>query len=218
MPRPKPRRGRAAHGDRPRRRLRRLRVRGGRGRRPRLASRRASSPSSRASAWPAADTNDQGRPATPAEAIAAGATILLLGRTVTAADRPGSGGTSALTMKLPQRRTSFARFMPSPPQLSPEARAAALEKAAIARRARAELKQQLRLGSLTFRELHGQVQGRRGHRKDQGAGRARIVARPRQGQGPARARRSRRQRHPSHPGPRRAQKAKLLDLLDGPKP
>ncbi len=37
---------------------------------------------------PGADVNDQGRPATPAEAAAAGATILLLGRTVTAAADP----------------------------------------------------------------------------------------------------------------------------------
>jgi orotidine-5'-phosphate decarboxylase len=37
---------------------------------------------------PGADANDQGRPATPAEAAGAGATILLLGRTVTAAADP----------------------------------------------------------------------------------------------------------------------------------
>jgi orotidine-5'-phosphate decarboxylase len=37
---------------------------------------------------PGADVNDQGRPATPAEAAAAGATILGIGRTVTAAADP----------------------------------------------------------------------------------------------------------------------------------
>jgi hypothetical protein len=43
--------------------------------------------------------------------------------------------------------------MPQPPALSPEQRAAALEKAAIARRARAELKERLKMGSITLAEL-----------------------------------------------------------------
>ncbi|HVE93610.1 MAG TPA: integration host factor, actinobacterial type [Acidimicrobiales bacterium] len=43
--------------------------------------------------------------------------------------------------------------MPLPPALSPEARQAALEKAGIARRRRAELKERLKLGSLTLKEL-----------------------------------------------------------------
>ena len=43
--------------------------------------------------------------------------------------------------------------MPTPPKLSDEARAAALEKAAEARRVRAELKQRLKMGSLTLPEL-----------------------------------------------------------------
>ena len=43
--------------------------------------------------------------------------------------------------------------MPLPPQLSPEQRQAALEKAAEARRARAELKERLKMGSLTLSEL-----------------------------------------------------------------
>jgi hypothetical protein len=42
--------------------------------------------------------------------------------------------------------------MALPPQLTPEARAAALEKAAQARRARSELKSLLKMGSLTLRE------------------------------------------------------------------
>jgi hypothetical protein len=43
--------------------------------------------------------------------------------------------------------------MPLPPALSPEQRQAALEKAAVARRARAELKERLKMGSLTLSEL-----------------------------------------------------------------
>jgi len=43
--------------------------------------------------------------------------------------------------------------MALPPALSPEQRTAALEKAAAARRARAELKERLKMGSLTLGEL-----------------------------------------------------------------
>lgn len=43
--------------------------------------------------------------------------------------------------------------MPLPPQLSAEQRAAALEKAAAARRQRAELKEKLKMGSLDLTEL-----------------------------------------------------------------
>ncbi|MGH9189081.1 MAG: integration host factor, actinobacterial type [Acidimicrobiales bacterium] len=43
--------------------------------------------------------------------------------------------------------------MPLPPALSPEARQAALEKAAAARRQRAELKDKLKMGSLSLKEL-----------------------------------------------------------------
>ena len=43
--------------------------------------------------------------------------------------------------------------MTQPPQLSDEARQAALAKAADVRRGRAELKQRLKMGSLTFAEL-----------------------------------------------------------------
>ncbi len=43
--------------------------------------------------------------------------------------------------------------MPQPPTLSPEQRAAALEKAAEARRARAEIKDKLKMGSTTLPEL-----------------------------------------------------------------
>ena len=43
--------------------------------------------------------------------------------------------------------------MPLPPSLSPEQRQAALEKAAAARRQRAELKDKLKAGSTTLREV-----------------------------------------------------------------
>jgi hypothetical protein len=43
--------------------------------------------------------------------------------------------------------------MPLPPSISPEARQAALEKAGVARRQRAELKEKLKMGSLTMAEL-----------------------------------------------------------------
>ena len=43
--------------------------------------------------------------------------------------------------------------MPLPPQLSDEQRQAALAKAAEARRARAELKEKLKMGSTTLKEL-----------------------------------------------------------------
>ena len=47
--------------------------------------------------------------------------------------------------------------MPLPPSLSPEQRQAALEKAAAARRQRAEVKDKLKMGSLTLRELLDQA-------------------------------------------------------------
>ena len=47
--------------------------------------------------------------------------------------------------------------MPLPPSLSPEQRQAALEKAAAARRQRAEVKDKLKMGSVTLRELLDQA-------------------------------------------------------------
>ena len=43
--------------------------------------------------------------------------------------------------------------MPLPPQLSPDQRQAALEKAAAARRRRAELREKLKMGSTSLKEL-----------------------------------------------------------------
>ncbi len=49
--------------------------------------------------------------------------------------------------------------MPQPPQLTPEQRTAALAKAAAARKARAELKEKLKMGSLSLSEVLGQADG-----------------------------------------------------------
>ncbi|MGQ0804027.1 MAG: integration host factor, actinobacterial type [Actinomycetota bacterium] len=46
--------------------------------------------------------------------------------------------------------------MPLPPSLTPEQRQAALQKAAAARRQRAEVKEKLKMGSLSLRELFEQ--------------------------------------------------------------
>ncbi|GAC1528941.1 MAG: integration host factor, actinobacterial type [Acidimicrobiales bacterium] len=49
--------------------------------------------------------------------------------------------------------------MPLPPSLTPEQRQAALDKAAVARRQRAELKDRLKMGSMNLRELLDQAAG-----------------------------------------------------------
>ena len=94
--------------------------------------------------------------------------------------------------------------MPLPPALSPEARQAALEKAGIARRRRAELKERLKLGSLTLKELLDLARHGRDRGEDQGARRARVAPGRRQGEGPPHPRRSRHQRDPPCAGHRRA--------------
>jgi hypothetical protein len=48
--------------------------------------------------------------------------------------------------------------MPQPPSLTPEQRQAALAKAAEARRARAEIKERLKMGSITLSELLKQAE------------------------------------------------------------
>ncbi len=60
--------------------------------------------------------------------------------------------------------------MPQPPQLTPEQRQAALKKAAEARRARAELKERLKMGSLTLAELLTQAEN------DDMAGKMKVLA------------------------------------------
>ncbi len=49
--------------------------------------------------------------------------------------------------------------MPQPPSISPEQRQAALEKAGTVRRERAELKERLKMGSLTLGELFDEAGG-----------------------------------------------------------
>jgi hypothetical protein len=60
--------------------------------------------------------------------------------------------------------------MPLPPALTPEQRQAALEKAAIARRQRAEVKEKLKAGSLTLRELFEQGD------RDETVGKLKVVS------------------------------------------
>lgn len=60
--------------------------------------------------------------------------------------------------------------MPLPPQLSPEQRQAALEKAAAARRLRAELKDKLKMGTLTLQELLDQAT------RDEAVGKMKVVS------------------------------------------
>ena len=60
--------------------------------------------------------------------------------------------------------------MPLPPKLTPEQRAAALEKAAAARKGRAELKERLKMGALSLQELFDQAES------DDIAGKIKILA------------------------------------------
>ncbi len=60
--------------------------------------------------------------------------------------------------------------MPNPPALTPEQRSAALAKAAIARRERAELKERLKMGSITLTELIAMAE------TDEGAGKIKVIA------------------------------------------
>lgn len=60
--------------------------------------------------------------------------------------------------------------MALPPALSPEQRSAALEKAAAARRARAELKERLKMGSLSLSELLKEAEG------DEVVGKTKVLA------------------------------------------
>jgi hypothetical protein len=59
----------------------------------------------------------------------------------------------ALSWRRRARRRAIVRGMPLPPALSADQRQAALEKAAVARRLRAELKEKLKMGSISLSEL-----------------------------------------------------------------
>ena len=60
--------------------------------------------------------------------------------------------------------------MPLPPSLTPDQRQAALEKAAAARRQRAELKEKLKMGSMTLKELLDQAE------RDDVVGKMKVLA------------------------------------------
>ena len=60
--------------------------------------------------------------------------------------------------------------MPQPPTLSPEQRQAALDKAAAARRARAEIKDKLKMGSTSLPDLFDMAEN------DQNAGKMKVLA------------------------------------------
>ena len=60
--------------------------------------------------------------------------------------------------------------MPQPPTLTPEQRTAALAKAALARKARAELKDHLKTGRTTLKELLGKAD------KDETVGKMKVLA------------------------------------------
>jgi signal recognition particle GTPase len=60
--------------------------------------------------------------------------------------------------------------MPQPPSLPPEQRQAALAKDAAARRQRAELKEKLKMGSLSLRELLAQAE------RDDTVGKMKVLA------------------------------------------
>jgi len=93
--------------------------------------------------------------------------------------------------------------MPLPPQLDPAQRQAALEKAAAARRQRAELKEKLKAGSLSLEELLAQGD------TDDAVAKLKVVTVLESlpgvgGQGPPHHGRAGDQREPSRPGPRDA--------------
>src|SRR5436190_19423111 len=69
----------------------------------------------------------------------------------------------------PARRARVRR-MPLPPSRSPDQRQAALQKAAAARRQRAELKEKLKMGSMTLKELFDQAE------RDEVVGKTKVLA------------------------------------------
>ena len=95
--------------------------------------------------------------------MAAGADILVIGRAVTAAQDPEAMAAAVLdevasSMAAASRMTpagegAMVALMPQPPALTPEQRQAALDKAAKVRRERAEVKEKLKMGSITLSEL-----------------------------------------------------------------
>jgi hypothetical protein len=102
---------------------------------------------------PGAAVHDQARPASPREALDAGADVLVVGRAVTGAeDRRGAAAPSARSTgagaarRRPQvPRQGSPHFRPSSPTNNVVLRSPRLRKPA----GRAELKEKLKMGSLT---------------------------------------------------------------------
>jgi len=102
------------------------------------------------------DANDQARVSTPEAAIGGGSQVLVVGRPIT-----GTTDHVEKARQLNQRLVQIGNVAtpigedvtPQPPAISPEQRAAALAKAGEARRVRAEVKELLKIGSITFAEL-----------------------------------------------------------------
>ena len=108
-------------------------------------------------------------------------------------------------------RLARVRRMATPPQLTPEQRTAALAKAAEARTARAELKNQLKLGSMSLADALASTDSTVGQAE------GRLAARVLPGVGKVKARKimdgHRHRRQPPRPGSRPAAEAALLDQL-----
>src|SRR6478752_3801742 len=73
------------------------------------------------------------------------------------AGHASSPDTPTSRRELRQKRNQRTPPMPNPPTLTPEQRQQALEKAAIARRQRAEVKEKLKMGGLNLTELFEQL-------------------------------------------------------------
>ena len=209
----------ATHASRARRGVRRRRVRGHRRRRSRARlGLRTMVPGIRLAGG---DANDQARVDTPGDAIARGADWLVIGRAVTGADDPERAAvevTRAVARRAlgrtagpdrllrrdasaytGRRRRPGGRRMPLPPALTAEQRQAALQKAAEARRQRAEVKAKLKAGLARSRRAVRPGHARRRAREAQGGERARVAPRRRQGAGAPDHGRARHQREPSAP-------------------
>ena len=171
------------------------------------------------------DANDQARVSTHRATPSPGADWLVVGRAVRGRGRSRASGrrghrgrrrrsTGALARARPEltgcRRKEALRIlsaacrpggrrMPLPPALTPEQRQAALEKAAEARRQRAEVKEKLKQGSLESRRAVRPGHARRHTRQAEGRERARVAARRRQGAGAPDHGGARDQREPSPP-------------------
>jgi len=76
---------------------------------------------------------------------------------------------SGAVPKLAAEGCAIVRAMPLPPALTPDERSAALAKAAAARRQRAELKEKLKMGSTTLKELLDQAD------RDEVVGKMKVV-------------------------------------------